>query len=263
MKNNHADTQKANKKSPLGILGKVLLTLVGAVAVFALGTLISLLLMSEGIHVAITYIVGYLLPALLLPLIWLKNKKKYLRLVLVAAAVCLVVTGVNFGMARHDQSIRVETSSWSYIYDVTAEDAFVFIVHQDNPVDGLTTEQLQGIFSGTITNWSELGGENKQIVAYQCEEDAVNQKMMVQFMGDAPLMAPPVEMGYGDLYGWEELVSPYRNKPASIGFCFTSYLLDAPDVKLLEVDGVAPTRENIQNGTYPIVTPQWAIVSED
>lgn len=254
---------KANPKATLKVLGKVLLTAAAAGVIYFAGAVLSVVFASEGVHPAFTYIAGYALLALLLPLIWLKSRKAYARIWLALAAVCVVAVGVNVGLVKYDESIRINTSSTEYIYDVTAEDAFVFIVHKDNPVDGLTTEQLQGIFSGRITNWNEVGGENKKIKAYQCEADCANQTMMELFMGDVALMEPATEMGYGYLYAWEEMVSVYRNKPSAIGYCFTSYVRDNPDVKLLRVDGVAPTQENVRNGSYPIITPSSMIVVEE
>ena len=50
-------------------------------------------------------------------------------------------------------------------------DSFVFITHRDNPVESLTVEQIQKIYSGNIANWKEVGGDNQSIVAYQCEQN--------------------------------------------------------------------------------------------
>ena len=63
-----------------------------------------------------------------------------------------------------------------------------------------------------------------------------------------------------------EKVSNYRSKSNSIGFSFRYYvegIIRNPEIKMLSVDGVAPTAENIMNGSYPIVTPIYAVTYEE
>ena len=73
-------------------------------------------------------------------------------------------------------------------------EGFVFVVNASNPVSSLTQEQLRAIYSGEITNWSELGGKDEEIVAYQRNPDSGSQNFMVSFMGDTPLTDAPVEL---------------------------------------------------------------------
>ncbi|MCL2696102.1 MAG: substrate-binding domain-containing protein, partial [Clostridiales bacterium] len=58
------------------------------------------------------------------------------------------------------------------------KDALVFIVNADNPVDSLTTKQIQDIYSGKIKNWKQVGGEDKPIVAFQRPELSGSQTML-------------------------------------------------------------------------------------
>ena len=57
-------------------------------------------------------------------------------------------------------------------------DGFVFLVNKENKVDSLTLEQIQKIYTGEITNWSNVGGENEEIVAYQREANSGSQNLM-------------------------------------------------------------------------------------
>ena len=57
-------------------------------------------------------------------------------------------------------------------------DGFVFVVNQDNPVESLTIEQIQKIYTGEIKNWSEVGGEDVDIIAYQREPNSGSQNLM-------------------------------------------------------------------------------------
>lgn len=249
------EKKERSKMSPGKIIGKILLTVIVGFVLLFVGMLLDISFASWNVHIVISIIASFVVPVLLLPLIWVKNRKKYMKFWLIIFIVTVLAAGINFGISKHKDSITLFTSADQEMNVVTSSDAFVFVVHQDNPVDNLTIEQVKGIYSGEITNWSEVGGEDMEIVPYQCTSDSENQAMMEVFMGETPLMNPPTEMGYGDLYGWEEVVISYRNKPESIGFCFTPYLDEGPKVKVLSINGIAPEKANIIGGTYPIVTP--------
>ncbi len=150
-------------------------------------------------------------------------------------------------------------------YTQIGTEAFVFFVHKDNPVDSLTVDQIKGIYSGQITNWSEVGGSDEEIVAFQRNEGSGSQSMLIRFMGDTPIIEPETTVirGMGEII--EEVVD-YQSKSGSIGFSFRYYvegIIKNPDIKLIAVDGAAPDVENIKNGTYPIVTPVYAVTYEN
>ena len=70
-------------------------------------------------------------------------------------------------------------------------DAFVFITHKDNPVDSLTVDQIQKIYSGQITNWKDVGGRDEAIVPYQREEDSGSQTAMEKQVMQGKKMIEP------------------------------------------------------------------------
>lgn len=175
-------------------------------------------------------------------------------------------TDIFFGAYPSDEQIKyAQSQGTEFIYTPIGYEAFVFFVHKDNPIDSLTTEQIKGIYSGKITNWSQVGGKNEPIAAYQRNEGSGSQSMLIRFMGDTPLADPPTEMVSGSMGGIIETVANYRSKTNSIGFSFRYYvegLIRNPDIKLIAIDGVAPTVENIQNGNYPIIAPLYAVTWE-
>lgn len=165
-----------------------------------------------------------------------------------------------------EQKAYAEECDTTFVYTPVGTEAFVFFVHKDNPVDNLTTEQIKGIYSGEITNWKQVGGKNEEIAAFQRNEGSGSQSMLQRFMGDTPIMEAPTEMVNTMMSGIIEQVSSYRSKSNSIGFSFRYYvegIIQNPDIKVLSVDGVAPTAENIRNGSYPIVTPMYAVTYEE
>ena len=133
-------------------------------------------------------------------------------------------------------------------------EAFVFFVSTVNPVDNLTLDQIRGIYSKKITRWNDIGGRNERILPFQRPEGSGSQTAMLRVMGDVPI-APPMQGEFRKgMGGIVESVADYRNYGNSIGFSFRYYvesLYKHEGVKLLNIDGIAPTIENIQNGSYP------------
>ncbi len=160
------------------------------------------------------------------------------------------------------QRDKAEERGTTFQYTPIGAEAFVFIVHKDNPIDSLTTEQLRGIYSGKITNWSQVGGKDEAIAAFQRNQGSGSQTMLERFMDGAPLMAAPTELKNDLMSGIVERVSSYRNKTSSIGFSFRFYvegIIRNPDIKMLSIDGIAPTGQNIRSGSYPATTPIYAV----
>ena len=154
------------------------------------------------------------------------------------------------------------------VYTPIGREAFVFFVHPDNPIDGLSLEDIRGIYSGEITRWDQLGVKGLgEILAYQRDEGSGSQTALQRFvMRDTPLMPADREKtidGMGDIV---ERVSAYQNHRNAIGFSFRFYctaLMKGFDVKLLAINGVEPTVENIENGSYPLASSFYAVTRSD
>ena len=152
-------------------------------------------------------------------------------------AICVAPSEEQLAYAR-ERGVELE-------FTPIGRDAFVFLVNRDNPVDNLTVEQLKGIYAGTYRNWSEVGGDNTHIAVLRRNEGSGSQSALVNFMGDTP-----VKTDYFSFLG------------RSIGFSFRFYvegIVENGAVKLLALDGVYPSTENIRNGSYPIVNDFYAV----
>lgn len=165
-----------------------------------------------------------------------------------------------------EQIAFAKENNTTFKYTQIGSEGFVFFVHKNNPIDNLTTEQIQGIYSGKITNWKEVGGKNEEIVAYQRNEGSGSQSMLKRFMGDIPIAEPPIEQVNDMMVGIIEEVADYKNKTNSIGFSFRYYvegIIQNPDIKIVSIDGVYPNVDNIKNGLYAITTPLYAVSTEN
>ena len=145
-------------------------------------------------------------------------------------------------------------------------EAFVFFVEEDNPVDGLTSDQLKAIYHGDITNWGEVGGKNQEILAFQRPHNSGSQTMMEYFMGDVTLKEPQTYETVDAMTGVIRQVAQYANEKGAMGYSFRYFLEglnQEKGVKMLSVDGVYPSLENIENGSYPLVTNVCLITRKD
>ncbi|QUG43158.1 substrate-binding domain-containing protein [Psychrobacillus sp. INOP01] len=161
------------------------------------------------------------------------------------------------------QKKTAEQRGLELIMTPIGREAFVFFVNQKNPVDNLTVDQITEIYMGKVTNWEQLGGEDDTIRAFQRPEDSGSQSALQSLMKGMPLMKPPSEDIVTGMGGIINEVSQYRNYKNAIGFTFRFYsteMVGNDQIKLLDINGVAPTKENIRADTYPI-TSEFYIVT--
>lgn len=153
------------------------------------------------------------------------------------------------------------------------KEGFVFYVNEKNPVESLTLEQIQKIYTGEITNWSEVGGNNEKIRAFQRNVNSGSQTGMLSLvMKDLKMMEPLTEDRIGSMIEIINIVSDYDNGLNSIGYSYYYYATTMYDdinkevadrIRLLGVNGVKPTYETIQDGTYPIQTAYYIVINKN
>jgi len=160
------------------------------------------------------------------------------------------------------QRIRAANLGVELEYTQIGKEAFVFFVNKNNPIDNLTSDEIRAIYHGDITNFQEVGGKNETIVAFQRPERSGSQAMMQYFMGDISLKEPLTYETIGAMDGIIKTVAEYHNENGAIGYTF-KYFLEGlnqeENVKILSIDGVYPTTENIKNGSYPAVAGLYCV----
>ena len=143
-------------------------------------------------------------------------------------------------------------------------EAFVFFVNSRNPVQSLTVEEIQKIYTGEITNWKEVGGRRQAIRPFQRPEGSGSQTALQRLMGELPLIEPEEENIVGGMEGIIRRVAVYRNFGNAIGFSFRYYtteMVTDDQIRLPAIDGVEPTRETIRDGSYPISSYFYAVTA--
>lgn len=148
-----------------------------------------------------------------------------------------------------------------------AMEGFVFVVNAQNPVDALTQEQLRQIYSGEITNWAELGGPDAPIIPYQRNRDSGSQNYMLSFMGDVPLMDAPSQQRPKSMEGLMDVVAANDNAAGAIGYSVYAYAADmygsGSEIKFIRVDGVAPSKQTMASGEYPLMGYNYAVFNKE
>lgn len=147
------------------------------------------------------------------------------------------------------RELNPEETSW-VIPHVIARDGIAIVVHPSNPVSGLTTTQVKDIFSGAITNWSEVGGPDETITVIAREEGSGTRAAFEEMVMGSDLITNQAILQPSN----GALKTAVSTTPQSIGFLSFGYL-EQGVVKALDINGVPCTAENAKNGTYPIVRP--------
>ncbi len=162
---------------------------------------------------------------------------------------------------------EMEEQGFDADIETIATDALIFVVNANNPVDNLTTEQVRKIYTGEITNWNEVGGNDEPIVAFQRNEGAGSQALMVKLvMQDTPLAEAPQQYIAGEMGALMEAVKSYDNSANAIGYSVYYYANDmkmAQGLKILSIDGVAPSAETIRSHEYPHLNAYYCVIPAD
>jgi phosphate transport system substrate-binding protein len=127
-----------------------------------------------------------------------------------------------------------------------AYDAIAVIVHPDNPVRELSTIDVRAIFSGVITNWSQVGGPDLDIGLVNRDEASGTREAFSKIvMDDAQF-----DRGAVVLPGTGQVRAVVSEVPGAIGYISLGFVTD--EVRAVAIDGVEPSEEAVVAGTYPV-----------
>jgi phosphate transport system substrate-binding protein len=132
---------------------------------------------------------------------------------------------------------------------VIARDALAVVVHPSNPITNLTQAQVQGIFSGTLTNWAEVGGANKAIVLVVREAGSGTAGAFDELVMKG-IHITPNALRQGSNGAIRQVVS---DDPNAIGYISLG-IVDST-VKAVAINNVAPSVEHVLAKTYKFVRP--------
>jgi len=159
---------------------------------------------------------------------------------------------VDIGAASRE----LKSSEPALVKHLLARDGIAIATHPSNTLTGLTKDEIRRIFTGEITNWSELGGASAVIIIVAREEGSGTRAAFEEMVMDEALITNSAIQQPSN----GAVRTTMATTPNSIGFLSFGYLDSS--VKSLAVDGIEGTIENAQNGSYPIVRPLYFLTKE-
>ena len=165
-----------------------------------------------------------------------------------------------------DEKASADNAGVRLIETPIALDAFVFIVNPNNPITSLTIKQIQDIYTGEITNWNEVGGNDALIKPYVRNANSGSQELMESLvMKDLNMLdnlPESAEIIFSMGGAFERVVYDVD------GICYTVYYYKENILKDIRTKGIAvnsiyPNKENITNNSYPLVAEVYAVIRDD
>ena len=138
---------------------------------------------------------------------------------------------------------------------VLAYDGIAIIVNPENPVEDLSLEQIAKIYTGEITNWSEVGGKDAQIVLIGREAGSGTRDGFESITGTTDACQYRQE-----LTSTGDVITTVAQNPDAIGYASLASVKDT--VKALAVEGVTPSEETVKDGSYLVQRP-FVLVTKD
>lgn len=174
-----------------------------------------------------------------------------------SAGITNATNGVSeIGMSSRD--LKEEEIANGLVEEIIAYDGIVVITHPTNKVKDLTMEQVKQIFTGEVTNWKELGGDDMEIVVVSREDGSGSRDAFQEILGYSSgelIRNAIVASGNGNIK-----TTVATNKHA-VGFISFEYIDDS--IQPVKINGVEATAENVLNGAYQLSRPFLFVYKTD
>lgn len=158
---------------------------------------------------------------------------------------------------KFDEKQKIQKNGNTVKEVILAHDALAIIVHPGNTVSNLTREQLEGIFTGKITNWKELGGKDLKIIPYSRETSSGTY----EFFKSSVLLNRNYANGMMSMPATGAIIQSISQTPGGIGYVGLAYLSNKVKAIRVSYDKgktfTEPSIANAKSKTYPIVRPLY------
>lgn len=154
---------------------------------------------------------------------------------------------IDIGILAAPNQAQIEyAASKGVEFELTpiGKESFVFLVNKNNSVNNLNMDELIDIYKGNITNWKDVGGPDRIINIVLRNQGSGSQTALERLIGD------------------DIKINPFGFLGLTLAFSFRYYVEEIATngyVKMLSLNNVYPNKENIQNGTYPIISNFYAV----
>lgn len=128
---------------------------------------------------------------------------------------------IIFALAPSSEQLRyAKEQGVELVLTPIGKEGFVFFVNAKNPVESLTLDEIRQIYSGELTHWQILGGNNQNIKAFQRDENSGSQTALQHLMKGYPIMTPPLEDRLQEMENMIQTTARYQNVDSALGFSF-------------------------------------------
>lgn len=168
------------------------------------------------------------------------------------------ITAVSEGrcdIGLSSRALKDEEKANGLVETVLAYDGIAIIVNNDNPVTNISLEDLTKVYTGEITNWKDLGGNDTEIVLIGREAGSGTRDGFETITNTKDLCKYRQE-----LTSTGDVITTVSTNPDAIGYASLASVKDS--VKALTVDGVTATEATIKDGSYAIQRP-FVLVTKD
>lgn len=147
-------------------------------------------------------------------------------------------------------TLPATTENW---FNPVALDGLVIIVHPDNPVTGLSTAEIQAIFSGQITNWSSLGGPDMPIEVISREQGAGSRSLFSERI----MLEQRLSITAQIVTDNNQMIETVADNPTAIGYSMMGTV--GPTVRAAAIEGIRATPTTTADQSYPLTTPLYFV----
>ncbi len=154
------------------------------------------------------------------------------------------------------RSLKDEEKSKGLTETVLAIDGIAIVVHPDNPINDLTLEDLAKVYTGELTNWSQVGGNDSEIVLIGREAGSGTRDGFESITGTAESCKYRQE-----LTSTGDVITTVAGNPNAIGYASLASIKDT--VKALSINSVEPTEETVKDGSYAVQRPFVLVTRSD
>jgi phosphate transport system substrate-binding protein len=163
-----------------------------------------------------------------------------------------------------DEKKYADAAGISLIETPIALDALVIIVNPENPIASLSIKQIQDIYTGKITNWKEVGGNDAPIKPYVRNTNSGSQELFESLvMKNLDIIDFPVSE---IIFTMREIMESVQTDISSIGYTvyyYKKYMLNDILLKDIAIEGIYPDKESISYNTFPLTSEVYATIRSD
>jgi len=155
-----------------------------------------------------------------------------------------------------DEKAHADSVGITLIETPIALDAFVFVVNKSNPVKSLTVNQTQKIYTGEITNWSQVGGNNASIKVFTRPRNSGSEEIFRKLVMNG---IEPADFPESSIGGMSQVFGEILGNENSICYTFNNYKnlqarIPDSEVPKIAINGIFPDEQTVKNGTFPFIS---------